>query len=75
MDSTQWICIPRGVLGRGLHKGLSYSQVCSEMVSFAAGLQSLGLQQGETVSLFSDNSYRWIIADQGEREEAVHEEV
>lgn len=34
------------------------------MVLFAAGLSKLGLQKGETVALFSENSARWLIADQ-----------
>ena len=36
-----------------------------QILSFAAGLKSLGLEQGERVSLFSENSCRWIVADQG----------
>jgi long-chain acyl-CoA synthetase len=35
------------------------------MLAFAAGLRSLGLRAGERVSLFSENSSRWLIADQG----------
>lgn len=35
------------------------------MQAFAAGLQSLGLRAGGRVSLFSENSSRWLIADQG----------
>ena len=30
---------------------------------FAAGLQHLGLQQGEVAALLSENSARWIVAD------------
>ena len=36
-----------------------------QMVAFAAGLRSLGVQAGDRVSLFSENSSRWLIADQG----------
>ncbi|KFM23197.1 Long-chain-fatty-acid-CoA ligase FadD15 [Auxenochlorella protothecoides] len=32
---------------------------------FAAGLQSLGLEKGERVALFSEGSSRWMVADQG----------
>ncbi len=35
------------------------------MGSFGAGLAQLGLQRGDKVSLFSENSARWLIADQG----------
>ncbi len=36
-----------------------------QILQFAAGLRALGLQPGEQVSLFSENSARWIVADQG----------
>ncbi|GAB4818412.1 hypothetical protein N2152v2_005458 [Parachlorella kessleri] len=32
---------------------------------FAAGLYALGISKGDKVSLFSENSSRWMIADQG----------
>ena len=35
------------------------------MSSFGAGLAAMGLQKGDKVSLFSENSSRWLIADQG----------
>jgi long-subunit acyl-CoA synthetase (AMP-forming) len=35
------------------------------MLAFAAGLRSLGVQAGDRVSLFSENSSRWLVADQG----------
>ncbi len=35
------------------------------MSSFAAGLAHLGLRRGDKVALFSENSTRWLIADQG----------
>lgn len=35
------------------------------MNSFAAGLAAMGLQRGDKVSLFSENSSRWLVADQG----------
>lgn len=43
--------------------------VCSalyeEMCSFAAGLALLGAKEGSTVGQFSENSARWLVADQG----------
>ena len=44
---------------------LTYAQLFQQMQQFAAGLQALGIQPGEIISLFSDNSHRWLIADQG----------
>jgi long-chain acyl-CoA synthetase len=50
---------------------LTYGQLHQQINSFAAGLQSLGIEpalEGELppcVALFADNSYRWFIADQG----------
>ena len=35
------------------------------MSSFGAGLAAMGLRRGDKVSLFSENSSRWLIADQG----------
>ena len=35
------------------------------MRSFGAGLAAMGLRRGDKVSLFSDNSSRWLVADQG----------
>jgi len=43
----------------------TYSALDLEIELFAAGIQHLGLEQGEKVSLFSENSSRWLIADQG----------
>ena len=44
---------------------LTYAQLHQQMQQFAVGLQVLGIQPGTIVSLFSDNSHRWLIADQG----------
>lgn len=41
------------------------SELHQQMVAFAAGLRSLGVQAGDRVSLFSENSSRWLVADQG----------
>ena len=35
------------------------------MLRFAAGLAALGVQKGDKVALFSENSARWLVADQG----------
>lgn len=44
---------------------LTYSQLTDTILDFAEGLKIFGLKSGECVSLFSENSHRWIIADQG----------
>lgn len=42
---------------------LTFSQLHQAMLCFASGLQALGLMPGDIVSLFSENSARWLIAD------------
>lgn len=44
---------------------VTYTQLHQQIQEFARGLQALGVQQGDRVALISDNSPRWIIADQG----------
>ena len=44
---------------------LTYAALHQQMQQFAAGLQALGVQQGDHLALFADNSPRWLIADQG----------
>lgn len=44
---------------------LTYAQLDETVTAFAAGLLELGLQPEEHVSLFSENSHRWLIADLG----------
>jgi long-chain acyl-CoA synthetase len=42
----------------------SYQELNARIDSAAAGLAQLGLQPGEVVALFAENSPRWLIADQ-----------
>jgi long-chain acyl-CoA synthetase len=44
---------------------LTYAELYRQIQQFAAGLQALGVQAREHVALFSDNSPRWLVADQG----------
>ncbi|MBD2774180.1 AMP-dependent synthetase/ligase [Iningainema tapete] len=44
---------------------INYTQLFAQIQRFAAGLQALGVKAGSRVSLISDNSPRWLIADQG----------
>lgn len=44
---------------------LTFAQLYQQIQKFAAGLQALGVQVGEHIAQFSDNSPRWLVADQG----------
>ena len=44
---------------------INYRDLSAQIQQFAAGLQTLGIQSQDKVALFSDNSPRWFIADQG----------
>jgi long-chain acyl-CoA synthetase len=44
---------------------ITYRDLAAQIQQFAAGLQALGVQPQAKVALFSDNSPRWFIADQG----------
>ena len=43
---------------------LTYKELHQLILDFASGLQSLGLKKGDHISLFSENSAKWLIADQ-----------
>ena len=43
---------------------LTYAQGNNLITTGAAAMQKLGLQPDECVSIFSENSYKWLIADQ-----------
>lgn len=44
---------------------ITYRDLAAQIQQFAAALQALGVQPQAKVALFSDNSPRWFIADQG----------
>jgi long-chain acyl-CoA synthetase len=44
---------------------LTYTELWQQIQRFAATMQQLGVKPGDRISLFSDNSARWFIADQG----------
>ncbi|XP_031273254.1 probable acyl-activating enzyme 16, chloroplastic [Pistacia vera] len=44
---------------------ITYKQLEQEILDFAEGLRVLGVKPEEKLSLFADNSYRWLVADQG----------
>eukprot|EP00898_Chlorokybus_atmophyticus_P006922 jgi/Chlat1/7230/Chrsp57S06863 len=46
-------------------KQLTYAELWECMRKFAWGLRANGIQRGDTIALFSENSHRWLIADQG----------
>lgn len=43
---------------------LSYKELYEYIYRFASGLQSLGVNKGDHICLFSENSSKWLIADQ-----------
>ncbi len=43
----------------------TYGQLFEKIQNFATGLQALGVQEGDRISLIADNSPRWLISDQG----------
>ncbi len=44
---------------------LTYGELAQQIITFATGLQALGVTPGQGIALFADNSHRWLIADQG----------
>ena len=44
---------------------LTFAQLAQQIKQFAAGIQSLGINTGDRIALFSDNTPAWFIADQG----------
>jgi len=44
---------------------ITYAQLVVFIQQFASGLQHLGVKPGDRISLIADDSYRWLIADQG----------
>ena len=44
---------------------ITYADLHQSIQQFAAGLQALDIKPGEHIALFSDNTPRWLIADQG----------
>jgi long-chain acyl-CoA synthetase len=44
---------------------LTYAELWQQIQRFASGMQQLGVKPGDRISLFSDNSARWFVADQG----------
>lgn len=44
---------------------LSFDDLNAMIQHFAAGLRSFGVKKGDRVSLFAENSARWLVADQG----------
>ncbi|PZD74095.1 Long-chain-fatty-acid--CoA ligase FadD15 [Acaryochloris thomasi RCC1774] len=44
---------------------LTFAELNQQLHGFAAGLQALGVEPGDRISIVADNSPRWLIADQG----------
>lgn len=47
----------------GLYKTVSWGQYCRDIEVFAAGLKTLGIGQGDSVSIIGDPGYFWMVAD------------
>jgi long-chain acyl-CoA synthetase len=54
---------------------LSYSQFSDLATAGAASMQSLGLKVGDCVSIFAENSYRWLVLDQSVMKAGGHNSV
>lgn len=52
------------IIDRYNNYNLTYKEFYSLIQNFAAGLQCLGLEKDHHISLFSENSSKWFIADQ-----------
>eukprot|EP00752_Nemacystus_decipiens_P009084 g8111.t1 len=50
---------------KGSETRLTYSEMRANIGTMAAALMGLGLQKEDCVSVFAENSYRWLIAEQG----------
>ncbi|MFQ3680100.1 MAG: AMP-binding protein [Pseudanabaenaceae cyanobacterium] len=44
---------------------LTYRELAEQAAEFGAGLRALGVEAGDKVALFADNSGRWCVADRG----------
>ncbi|XP_057498905.1 probable acyl-activating enzyme 16, chloroplastic isoform X1 [Actinidia eriantha] len=44
---------------------MTYKQLEQEILDFSEGLRAIGINPGEKLALFADNSCRWLVADQG----------
>ncbi|KAF9666155.1 hypothetical protein SADUNF_Sadunf16G0199400 [Salix dunnii] len=44
---------------------MTYKQLEQEILDFSEGLRVIGVKPDEKLALFADNSYRWLVADQG----------
>ncbi|CAM9875633.1 unnamed protein product, partial [Hapterophycus canaliculatus] len=50
---------------KGVETRLTYSEMKTSVGMMAAALMRLGVEKEDCVSVFSENSYRWLIAEQG----------
>ncbi|KAJ4846059.1 Long-chain-fatty-acid--[acyl-carrier-protein] ligase AEE15, chloroplastic [Turnera subulata] len=44
---------------------ITYKQLEQEILNFSEGLRVIGLNPDEKIALFAENSYRWLVSDQG----------
>ncbi len=50
---------------KGIFQDSSYAKVYDEVITFALGLQSIGIERNTHVALISDNRKEWLISDLG----------
>ena len=50
----------------------NYEELDARIRVAAAGLRALGIQSGDVVGLFAENSPRWLVADQGLMLSLIH---
>lgn len=57
---------PENLLLNDEYCGLSLTtkEFYNKVISFAAGLQKLGIKKGHKIALFSENSAKWMVVDQ-----------
>jgi len=49
----------------GKYKGITYKETRKEVLLFAAGLQSMGINKGDRIGLISEGRNQWLIAELG----------
>lgn len=54
----------KAIIDKYSEQECTYKEFYKKIRLLASGLQTLGLQKGEHVSLFSENSSNWLLADQ-----------
>lgn len=65
-DQMRRVCPNHVALKDPIHDGgvqLTYEEAAARISHLASGLQTLGLEKGDKIGLFAENSYRWCLID------------